>query len=459
MKLRDRFKARADEAAAKLRTLAEIEEPTAEQADEAKALGDEIDGLLAKIAEADATDARLAKVAGVGAGTQDAPVPVVRDVHGNVSAVVVNRSIQVTQPDLTVQERIGVCAWASLKNKKSPAKTALQHLEDAGFTKIADDSRAVAGEQSKAITSLSGGGGDNMIMTPLSNDWIDFLRNSSAFLAGNPVPVDLSYGSLDIPGGNASATGAYGAENTAIGYSQMTTRKVSLSAKHLRGLTAMSNYAISISPLAMASIVGNDLTQSLGLSCDAAGLRGDGTGSNPTGVKSLLNASNVYTATATTVAPTLAQIDVDIKKALTLYRTSNVPRVRPYWIMSNRVFTYLQFMRDTIAGYVFPGLQNAAAPTWYDNIPVLRSEQIPSNLGAGTNESELYLVDFGHVLMGTARALRIEASNEASYINASSTLVSAFALDETVIRGIMSHDFDIRYDKAGVLIDTVKWGA
>lgn len=363
------------------------------------------------------------------------------------------------QRELDGIERVGVAVWAAAKAKEYPSKTPFEWLDDAGLKTVADECRATRDwmRTNKAWLTTGATTGQNVIETPLSNDFIAWLGNSSAFLAGQPVPVDLSYGSLDISGGNGRSSGSYTAEGADIPYTEATTRKINLSAKHLRALTAIGNHAIEVSPLAIASLVGQELALSVTLSMDSAGLRGDGLSNNPAGLLSLINAAHKFAA-ANATAPTLAQVDADAKSALSKLATSNIPKVRRRWMMAARVKYYLQFLRDGNGNYVFPGL-HGDNPTWVENIPVIVSEQIPTNLGAGTNESEIYLVDFGHVLMGTTRALTLKASTEASYKNSGGTLVSSFSLDETVIRATGSHDFDVRYDKCGVVLTAVKWGA
>lgn len=365
----------------------------------------------------------------------------------------------VTTPTLTTKERIGIAAWGAARAKAYPTKSALQHLEDAGFQALADESRATTAkilERTKAFGSASGAGGDNVIDTPLSTDFIETLRNEAVFMRGQPVEVPMEFGSLKIPGGLAGASGTYTAEGSDIGYQQMTTRQISMSEKLLSAITAMNNRNIEISPLAVAAIVGDDLSMGLMLAMDSAGLRGDGMGNNPSGILTLAAAAHKITAAVAT-APTLAQIDTEAKRMLTLIRGSNIPNRRRRWQMSNRVFTYLQFVRDGNGNLAFPGI-SAASPTWYDNYPVDISEQIPSNLGVGTNESELYLIDYGHVLVGVSQSLRIASSTEASYKDSGGTLVSAFSRDQTVIRGTAAHDFDMRHDKAAVIL-RCQWGA
>lgn len=462
MKLSDKLRAKMQTAIDRQKALvttaeAESREMTADETaafdaetkayDEAKASLERVEAMEAREATAKAAEKRSSK-----------------DATGIISAVTEkdgrsdkSHPFAFGQKELTGIERVGVAVWGAAKAHHYPSKSPIEHLEAEGFQKIADECKAAdAFIRSKSWLTTGANTGQNTITTPLSPEWIEWLGNASAFMAGNPMQVDLSYGSLEMAGGAARTTGSYTVEGASIPYTEATSRKISLAAKHLRAVTAVGNHAIETSPLAIASLVGDELAGSMVLSMDAAGLRGDGTGANPAGLLTLINAANKFAAVNAT-APTIAQVEADGRKALFLLAATNIPKRRRRWLMSNRTKYYLQFLRDGNGNLVYPGL-SSDNPTWLENIPVTVSEQIPTNLGVGTNESEIYLVDFGHVLLGITRALTLRASTEASYKNAGGTLVSAFDLDETAIRATASHDFDMRHDKAGVVMTAVKWG-
>jgi HK97 family phage major capsid protein len=478
----------AEKAAARQGELLELcaDRPwTAEEQKEFDDLTAKADKALADIVPLQQVAERAAKAAAV----QIPAAPVQRDATGVIERVA-RPAAAIDAPDHSPEaeaarvfanpkdpdawkKELGAYAWSVAKNKAVPRFTPLEHLQRSGCQILVDKSHAEADRiQREAIAalgnsvsptvlrglnSLSGQGGDNMIMTPLSSEFIEFLRAESAFMRGGPNIIPMPLGSLDMSGGNAGAAGTYHTENADLGYTQATTRKINMRAKHIGAITALGNYAIEISPLAIPAIFGDDLANGIMQGIDSAGLRGDGTGQNPAGLLTLTAAAHKVAATNLT-APTVAQIDADVKPMMTKLDASLVPKRRRRWLMASRTFRYLQFMRDGISGYVFPGL-HLEAPVWYDNIPVIVSDLIPVALGVGTNESELYLVDFGHVLMGNTRSLTLKASQEASYKNAGGTLVSAFSLDETVIRAMASHDFDMRHDKAAAILTALKWGA
>lgn len=371
-----------------------------------------------------------------------------------IKAVTGGGETKVIGGDLTGAQRVGLAAIASGKTITNPGHNALKHLQDMGYDALARDCETAK----KTFAINVAGTADNLIFTPLSTDYIAALRNNSLFLKGNPTILPMANGSIKIPGGNGVTSASYQALGASIAYSQASTRTMSMAAKQLRALTTYDNYSAEVSVLAVATIVGDDLAMATVLSMDSGGLRGDGTGQNPAGVKTLIGAGQALVEASGVVAPTYVQCDAEAKRVLTKFRSSNIGARSPKWGMSNRTLTYLQFLRDTFGNFVYPGLQGDN-PKWHGNYPVLVSEQIPSTLGVGTNESEIYLIDFGHVYLGETRALQLTTSKEASYINAGGTLTSSFDKDETVVRAMCAHDFGMRYIGAGTVITGVKWGA
>jgi len=79
--------------------------------------------------------------------------------------------------------------------------------------------------------------------------------------------------------------------------------------------------------------------------------------------------------------------------------------------------------------------------------PVGVTNNIPDNLAAGTRgESELYLVDMADVVIGDRKQVEFKVSDSATFVDSSSTTVSAFDNDLLVIRAISRHDLIVRHD-------------
>ena len=81
------------------------------------------------------------------------------------------------------------------------------------------------------------------------------------------------------------------------------------------------------------------------------------------------------------------------------------------------------------------------------------------NLGGGSNETELYLVDMNDAIIGEASDLEIAVDGSASYIDTGSTLISSFTRDETLVRAIARHDFAMRHEESVAIKNAITWGA
>jgi HK97 family phage major capsid protein len=90
--------------------------------------------------------------------------------------------------------------------------------------------------------------------------------------------------------------------------------------------------------------------------------------------------------------------------------------------------------------------------------PVGVTTHVPTNLGGGGNESELYLVDFADLVVAESEQLMIDVSSEATYVEGGVTK-SAFQKNQTLIRAMLAHDFGIRHDASVAVKTGVTYGA
>lgn len=343
----------------------------------------------------------------------------------------------------TATQKLGVAVTAIIaahKNHSTPAK----ELESNGF-----------GQLTKELVSTTPADGGFAVPKPLANEIIEILREDSAFLAGGPRNIQLPNGNLSIPAGDTGVTGGYGAEASNIIVEQQTFRDVQLNAKRLSVLVPASNELLNWSVGDMESFIQDDVRGALGEKMDFALLRGDGTGSNPLGITKIAGIPSLAI-----IGATIAQIEATLAAAETAMRNRKVLGRKAAWIMSPRTRIYLSGLRDGNGNRVYPelmvGPENGGARL--RNKPVYDTTLWPDNLGVGTNESEIALVDFSHVLFGEASGLSFAVSNEASY-NVGGTVYSAFQRNVTLVRAIMHHDADIRHLGAVVKVTGVTWGA
>ncbi len=128
--------------------------------------------------------------------------------------------------------------------------------------------------------------------------------------------------------------------------------------------------------------------------------------------------------------------------------------VRPGWIFSPRSWKFLTTVQTTTGAYAFRD-EMLKGTLW--GFPFRVTTQVPSNLGSGANQSEVYFGAFAHAVIGESMGLIVDASQDAAYHDGSS-VVAAFSQDQTVIRVIAEHDFALRHDKAFTVMTDVLWG-
>jgi hypothetical protein len=131
--------------------------------------------------------------------------------------------------------------------------------------------------------------------------------------------------------------------------------------------------------------------------------------------------------------------------------------------MSYRTAMWLASLRlgDTSQGdLAYPTMTGAGqnAVTWR-GFPVTVTAQVPTNLGVGTNESFIALVDMSHVLFGEEMTINMRWSNQATLDpdGSGENLIHLWQQNMSAVLAESMHDVGLRYSKAvvkatGVLI-------
>ena len=313
--------------------------------------------------------------------------------------------------------------------------------------------KEVFGEDDLATKSLETGtdtAGGYTVPDIYSGELIELLRAQAIVRSMSPTMYDMPTGTLRIGRQNAGSTAAYTTELANIGMTEPTFDEVVLSWHKLTALVPISNDLLRQSIQNIDAVVRDDLLASLSLREDLAFLRDDGSGALPTGLLSLVDAANQFTANATV---NLVNITSDLANALLLLRNANVRFLRPGWLFAPRTDLYLRTIRDTNGNFAFKDEMDGGR---LFGVPFGVTTQIPINLGVGTDESEIYIADFADVAIGQLMNIQIDASDTAAYHDGANVQAS-FSKDETVIRAIMEHDIALRQTLSLAVIDTVVW--
>jgi HK97 family phage major capsid protein len=302
----------------------------------------------------------------------------------------------------------------------------------------------------------SGAAGGFLVPEDVSSEIIELLRPASVVMRMQPVVVDMPNGNMTM---NRVATGVaagYIGEQQNLPATGVTFGEVILSAKKLAALIPISNDLMRSASTAVDRIVRDDAVTALGTRMDLAFIRGAGTAFTPKGLRNQHTATpfaltHVLTMTAT---PNLVNATTDLGRLELALLNNDVTMIRPGWLMAPRVAMWLRNLRDGNGNIAFPEMSQGLLR----GKPFAETTQIPINLGGGT-ESEIYLADFAHVVVGEHMGIEIAMSTEAAYADAGGTVRAAFSRDETVMRAIAQHDIGLRHLPAVAILTGVTWGA
>jgi HK97 family phage major capsid protein len=308
----------------------------------------------------------------------------------------------------------------------------------------------------KALGSSTATGGGFIVPDQYSSDIIELLRNEAVIMRAGPKFMPLS-GTSNVAKLTAGANGGYIGENANIGKEQQTFGQLRMTAKKLASLVPVSNDLIRNSSPSVTSLIRDDMVSGLAVTADAAFIRDLGTGAAPKGIRYWAASGNVTATNGTTAA----NIESDLSDAMGSLQDNNSPMVRPVWLMAPRSHRHLYKLRDANGNLIYPELRQTDGGSENGRLygyPVFLTNNIPTNLGGSSNETEIYFVDMAQVVIGEETGIELMVSDTAAYHDGSN-VVAAFSQDQTVIRAIMRHDLVVRHDVSVAVKTGVTWGA
>lgn len=306
----------------------------------------------------------------------------------------------------------------------------------------------------RALASNAAGAGQEWVGQQFAADFIDLLTEAQVVRRAGPDVIQFpqGVGKLNIPRQTSGASADYIGEGQPIPYTQIGTGTMSLTPKKLGALTALNREVIRRTTPSIDRVVRDNLVRAAADRADIQFLRGVASAIRPAGLRNLAVAGNILTMTA---SPDLSKVTVDLDRMELVMRTKNVPGTRLAWFLHPRVLTYLKGLRDANGNFAFrEDIQGGRL----NGIRVFDTTAMPINLGGGANETEIILADMAQFLIADEIDLTVQISDEAAYIDGNGTMISAFSNDQTVIKVITSHDTNVRYAEAIVVLTGVTWG-
>ena len=305
----------------------------------------------------------------------------------------------------------------------------------------------------KALQAGDFTAGGALVPPEFAQEIIEQLRARTVIRAAGARTLPMNNGTLTIRKQTGTITSAYVGESQNITKTEPTTGQIVLTAKKLAAIVPISNDLLTYAPGDLADeFVRDDLVMQIAVREDLAFIRDTGVSDTPRGIRYWAQAANVTSTNGTSSA----NIESDFKDLIQDLEGNNVRMINPVWLMAPRSKNHLMTLRDGNGNLVYPEVRDAN-PTVH-GFPIFVTNNIPTNLGSGSDETEVYLVDMADVIIGEVGALEIAVDPSAAYHDGSS-VVSAFSRDETVIRAITRHDLAVRHNESVALKSDVAWGA
>lgn len=306
----------------------------------------------------------------------------------------------------------------------------------------------------QTLSTTTPGAGGVLIPTAMAASVIEALRPRSVVRSMGAVSLPLNNGNMTLPRIKDSTVVGYIGADTDLPATDMTFDDLKLQAKKLGALVPIANDLLAFSGVnpRVDGIVANDLLSSTGLAEDVTFIRSAGSAILPKGLRFWAIPANVVDAP---VNPDLQAIDLFLGGLMLRLEAANASMANCGWLMHPRTIRWLQSLRDGNGNKAYPEIDQGQLKGYRFAL----STQIPVNLGASADESEIYFVDFADCYIGETGQLAIAYSTEAAYKDAGGNMVSAFQRDQTLIRVIAHNDFGPRHVESVAVGVKVKWGA
>jgi HK97 family phage major capsid protein len=295
--------------------------------------------------------------------------------------------------------------------------------------------------EKRALGGSADVGGGYLVPSILSADVIDLARNNTVCLKAGAVTIPMTSSTLSLARLTQDIVPGWKVENQPGTFADAQFGSVKLQARTLMALAAISvelfQDASNIDQLLESS-----LAKVLAIEIDRAALRGDGTSSQPIGVKNAagVTVTNLATNGLTLIATNAYQTFSN--GILTILNKNGNPNAV---VMAPRTKIELDQLTNTLNDSL------EAPPSW-DALEKYTTNSTPINLthGAAVTASDAILGDFSQMMIGMRQNLTIELSREAG-----SSTGSAFANGQIWIRALLRADIALAHPEFFCVLDGI----
>lgn len=249
--------------------------------------------------------------------------------------------------------------------------------------------------EKRALAEGTDSAGGYTVPSVIAASLIDLLRAQSVCIQAGAVTLPLISDSNSIAKLATDPTPAWRAENAAVAESDPTFANVLLTPRSLAVQVKVSRELLEDS-LNLETELPRIMAAAMAKEWDRVALLGTGTAPQPRGIA---NTSGIGTAALAGALTSYAPLVT----ARTAIKTANAEPT-----------AIIMHPRDegTLTGLTASDNQPLMAPAAIRELPMLTTTSIPTNGGAGTDESTLFMGDFRHLYLGLRSVIRVDVLRE-----------------------------------------------
>lgn len=310
------------------------------------------------------------------------------------------------------------------------------------------------GYDRKTLSWLTETLGGALVAPPEMGELIELLRNKEALVNAGAKVVPLPpQGRLKYPRQTAASLTYWVGENSPISASDINTGEVTLQAKKLAVLIRAPNELIRFASPAAEALLRDDMTKSLALGLDLAGLEGAGGDNRPRGLQNFQNITTITSSDARTNGDAL--VGKDVYRMIAAVEEANA-EFEGFIMRPKTLYKFYQLRADAV------GQGDGAGPFLFNMIreagdgvgatiaghPVTKSTQVSQVRTKGTSSTltSIYGGMWSDMLIGMFGAIEFASTTMGD---------TAFQNDQVWIRGILSADIAARHEASFVFLDNL----
>lgn len=221
-----------------------------------------------------------------------------------------------------------------------------------------------------------------------------------AVIRPRATTIPMARDIMDVPAEAGGVNVFWAGESVSLTESNPSFAQIKLNTNKLTGLSKMSRELFADSAVSVVDYVTGLFGRKFAEEEDKKFMTGSGTG-EPKGLRQYTISSQAQ-AGASLVADDVIKL---------FYLLPVQYRTRGSWLIHNSIVKLIRLLKDTNGRYLWTdGLTDA--PATILGRPVLEQNDIPTNLGVGTNESEIWLGDLSFYLIGDRQSMEVESTTQ-----------------------------------------------